>query len=102
MEQAQVFGLGIAAMVAGWVASDARRRGGSFWAAMQWGMGVFLLLAVFLPLYLFIRSKQRAVAGQAPTLCQYCGLNNAGNPFYCNHCSKQLRGVGGPPSAGNP
>ena len=102
MEQAQLFGLGVAGLVATWVVFDSRRRGVSSFVAMNWGIGVFLLLIVFLPLYLIARSKQSSVADQASTSCQYCGLNNAGNPFYCNHCSKQLRGVDGPPSAGNP
>ena len=47
-----LLGLMIAAVVAGFVANDARKRGMD---AVGWFFGVFFLLIVFLPLYLLER-----------------------------------------------
>lgn len=100
-ESARLFGLILAAVIAVWVMIDAIRRGRSSGEALLWGLGVFCLCCAFLPAYLIGR------AGDDPnnqnrrqtTLCRYCGLYNEGDPFYCSHCGKQLKGVGGPPNS---
>ena len=93
MNGAQAFGLAVAAVVAGWVVADAMRRGKSNGAALLWGLGVLLLLIVFLPLYLFMRwGEKPGIQVNAPTtLCQYCGLSSPGDPAYCPHCDRQLK-----------
>ena len=95
MDGTQAFGLAIAAVVAAWVVYDAMRRGKSSGNALLWGLGVVLLLIVFLPLYLYLRSKEKpAIAAKTDlTLCRYCGMNTAGDPAYCPHCAKQLKGA---------
>ena len=46
----------IAAAVGIWVATDANKRGMN---GVLWGIGVFLLLIVFLPIYLIVRKPVR-------------------------------------------
>ncbi len=94
-------GIVIAALIAGWVRYDAKKRGLKTSAAVGWGVGVFLLLIVFLPLYLWMRSKNfpvspLAMAPQNPAPiagvpCPYCGYENAGNSDYCGKCGRQMR-----------
>ena len=89
----------IAACIAGWVRFDAKKRGLSSGAAIGWGVGVFLLLIVFLPLYFWKRSQLAAPTGSSrrPTApiaglpCQYCGYPNEGNVDFCGKCGRQLR-----------
>lgn len=52
METAQLFGMLIALVIAIVVGQDAKKRGMNSWG---WGIGVFLLLIVFLPIYLIVR-----------------------------------------------
>ena len=47
-----LFGFAIAGAVAFWVATDANKRGMN---GVGWGIGVFLLCIVFLPIYLIVR-----------------------------------------------
>jgi len=51
----QFIGLLIAAIVAYFVGQDAEKRGMSAWG---WGIGVFLLMIVFLPLYFILRKPK--------------------------------------------
>jgi hypothetical protein len=98
MNGAQAVGVAIAAGVAGWVVADAMRRGKSRVVAFLWGFGVLMVLIVFLPLYLFMRwdeSKSSAAnaASRQQTLCPYCGMYAEGDPAYCPHCDRQLKGA---------
>jgi len=52
---AQIIGLIIAAIVAYFVGQDAEKRGMN---ALGWGIGVFLLMIVFLPLYFILRKPK--------------------------------------------
>ena len=56
-------GVGISLIMAGWVYSDAKKRGSN--SPLLWSVGVFLLWIVFLPLYFYTRPKA--------TLCPFCG-----------------------------
>jgi len=47
-----LIGLVIAALIAFWVASDAKKRGMN---GIGWGIGVFLICIIFLPIYLIVR-----------------------------------------------
>lgn len=92
----QIAGMLIAAIIAMWVILDATRRGKPALSAVGWGVGVFLALILFLPLYLFFRGRESGgvaatKASQAATPCRYCGLFFAGDPDYCPHCQKQLK-----------
>ena len=80
----------LAGVIAAWVIADAMRRGKSSSEAFLWGLGVFCLCCVFLPIYLFARSEQIQPV-QRTTLCRYCGLYSEGDPTYCSHCGKRLK-----------
>jgi hypothetical protein len=47
-----LFGLAIAAAIGFWVATDAKKRGMN---GVLWGVAVFLVCIVFLPIYLIVR-----------------------------------------------
>jgi hypothetical protein len=49
-----IIGLAIAAIIGIAVAKDAKERGNSQW----WGVGVFLFLIIFLPIYLLVRNPK--------------------------------------------
>jgi hypothetical protein len=51
----EVVGMLIALIVAILVGKDAKKRGMSAWG---WGIGVFLLLIVFLPIYFIVRKPK--------------------------------------------
>ncbi|MBW3637697.1 MAG: hypothetical protein KY445_14725 [Armatimonadetes bacterium] len=98
MEQqtAQLIGMSIAAIVAGWVFADAKRRGLKTFQAVIWGLGVFLFLIVFFPLYLWTRKQNEAAAPKKATApiaapCAYCEYPNVNNPDFCAKCGRQLR-----------
>lgn len=98
-----LLGLMIAAVVAGFVANDARKRGMD---AVGWFFGVFFLLIVFLPLYLLERkpllpqyqpqlpqfqqppSSALLASAAIPRLCPHCGKYYAGQAKYCPLCGK--------------
>jgi len=92
-------GIVIAALIAGWVRFDAKKRGLKSSTATGWGVGVFLLLIVFLPLYLWSRRKNAPISKTSEAVskpiagvpCRYCGYENAGNPDYCGKCGRQMR-----------
>jgi len=94
-----IVGALLAAGTAVWVNLDARKRGLQPRAALGWSAGVFLLLIVFLPLYLWTRTKSssssaaspRPIAPIAGVPCRYCGYANAGDPDYCGKCGRQMR-----------
>ncbi len=98
---ARFLALIIAGLVAGWVRLDARRRGFSAGAAIGWSVGVFLMMILFLPPYLWVRRKYPLLSGaadlprNAPPIaappCPYCGYPNAGNSDYCAKCGRQLK-----------
>jgi hypothetical protein len=92
---AQLLGMAIAAVVAGWVSADAQRRGLKKSTALGWGVGVLLVLIVFLPLYLYMRRKDfeagNAPSGAATAPCPYCGYLNKPGANYCEKCNRQLR-----------
>ncbi|PQV64140.1 hypothetical protein B1R32_107166 [Abditibacterium utsteinense] len=95
----QLFALMVAGGVAGWVRFDAQKRGFKAGAAIGWSVGVFLVMIVFLPLYLWARRNsplpegalQTPLAPIAGVPCPYCGYENAGSPDYCAKCGRQLR-----------
>lgn len=84
-------GLMLAAAVAIWVYTDAIKRGNKTLAAIGWMLGVFLLMIVFLPLYLFMRSKQGKQV-DILTPCKYCGKYYENNPLYCPNCGHKVGG----------
>ena len=97
-----LFGALIAAVIAGFVASDASKRGMN---AAGWFIGVFLLLMVFLPAYLIVRNPllpqyqpqwppqyqpppNPVTTLPTPSLCPYCGKYYAGKARFCQFCGK--------------
>ena len=84
-------GLIVAAGVAIWVYIDAKKRGYKTLAAVGWMLGVFLLMIVFLPLYLFLRARKvKQVEILIP--CKYCGKYYEGSPIYCPNCGHKVGG----------
>ena len=111
------YGLGfiIAALIALWVGSDANKRGMN---GVAWGIGVFLLCIVFLPIYLIVRKPLLAqqpygyppppqppqpygnippapppqpTAGPAEAshhFCSNCGAPLAADSKFCANCGK--------------
>jgi hypothetical protein len=96
----QMLGMILLSFVSMWVAADAAHRGKDVRGAMLWAAGVFLLLIIVLPLYLMQRGRMQVKnTVTAPTespgaanACRYCGAAVSGDPIYCPHCSKQLKG----------
>ena len=84
-------GLMLAAAVAIWVYTDAIKRGCKTLTAIGWMLGVFLLMIVFLPLYLFMRSKQGKQV-DILTPCKYCGKYYENTPLYCPNCGHKVGG----------
>lgn len=96
----QMIGIMLAGVIAAWVIADAMRRGKSSGEALLWGLGVFCLCIAVLPAYLIGRVADSSdKKAQGSTLCRYCGLYNEGDPYYCAHCGKQIKAVGGPPNS---
>jgi len=89
----QFVGICLAGLTGLWTARDALRRGREPGEAWLWGMGVFLALIVFLPIYLCLRTQSAGGAPKSQTTCRYCGASNDGDPIYCPRCSKQLKGA---------
>lgn len=84
-------GLLIAAAVSVWVYTDAKNRGYKTLHAVGWMLGVFLLMIVFLPLYLFVRTrKENPVEILSP--CKHCGKYYKETPLYCPNCGHKVGG----------
>ncbi|HYP04993.1 MAG TPA: hypothetical protein VER03_02060 [Bryobacteraceae bacterium] len=102
------FGLIVAGVIGIVVAKDANSRG---MEGTAWGLGVFLLCIVFLPLYLVVRKppldRQTALAncGQAvyaappalapdavqrPRFCSNCGTSLPAAGRFCPGCGAQV------------
>src|ERR1019366_1105035 len=62
-----------------WVSQDARKRGMS----ARWGIGVGLLLIVFLPLYFLVRRRTVKCAG--------CGNDIAASLSLCEECEQSIQ-----------
>jgi hypothetical protein len=86
----------IALLAAVFVASDANKRGMN---GVLWGIGVFLLCIVFLPLYFIVRRPMIMTApppGYYPPpaggpnpgarMCPACGKYYPGTAQFCPHC----------------
>ena len=100
------FGLVVAAVIAVVVAKDANSRGMS---GVAWGIGVFCLCIVFLPLYLIVRKPPLAVNRvqtpasfgsdptpfspqelQRPNFCSNCGTSLPPVSRFCPGCGAQI------------
>ena len=80
----EVIGLAIAFIVAFWVYSDAKNRGKTTGKAFLWFLGVFFILILFLPLWLFTRPKVK--------LCSHCGeyYEYGESDRFCPRCGVEL------------
>lgn len=91
-------GLFIAFLVGCGVASDARSRGKSWAGAIFWGLGVWLMMILFLPLWLISRpphpSQAHAKDGRRDRgveLCVDCGKYYEGRAAFCPNCGQVIR-----------
>ncbi len=90
----QLLGMMFAALVGVWVYGDAVKRGWQNTRALWWGFGTFAVLIVFLPLYLYGRAFGAGTATPSfSSTCRYCNQPLEGDPSYCPHCAKQLKGA---------
>jgi hypothetical protein len=97
-ETAFLLGVSLAALMGVWVAADARGRGLSLPASVAWGMGVFMALIVFLPLYLLLRARPRAAPRASPPIpetpsarvCGACGALYLPPARFCPWCGAPL------------
>ena len=86
-------------IIALWVFFDSQKHGYSVWEGLLWAIGVFFALVIFLPLYLYFRSKRRRLAAGARaarspsslTPCFYCGRGYEGDPKICPYCGQTLK-----------
>ncbi len=91
--------LAINLVIALWVYYDSQKHGYTFWQGLLWAIGVFLILFIVLPFYLFARNKRRKLAAAArtrmhsspSTSCFYCGKLYEGDPKFCPNCGQNLR-----------
>ena len=81
-----IIGLVILVLITSWVSSDAKKRGMNPFA---WGIGVFLLLIVFLPIYFFVRKPKLAPVSKK---CSYCGFVDQTGARFCPECGKDGSG----------
>ena len=88
----QQIALFIAAGVAIWVFTDAKKNNYSTPASIGWMLSVFMLMIIFLPIYLVVKAK-RAKRSVAPTTCEHCSKPYFGNPNYCPHCGHLVRKI---------
>lgn len=78
-----------------WAYKDAVSRGKSTGEALFWAIGIFLLLIIFLPLWLFIRPAVKTPAivhaqVHEPKLCPHCGKYYDNTPSFCPNCGAKL------------
>ena len=81
-----IIGLTILALITSWVSSDAKKRGMNPFA---WGLGVFLVLIVFLPIYFIVRKPKLAPVTRK---CSYCGFVDQTGARFCPGCGKERSG----------
>ena len=103
-----VIGLLAALLAAAWVYTDARalaerdvRVGGTNWKPIGWAAATFLVLILFLPMYLYQRSKALQVTVPA-SLCADCGAGLPPNAAYCPRCGNQVTTSPSSPSEWSP
>jgi predicted amidophosphoribosyltransferase len=97
--------IGIGAIVAVITAKDAGKRGMN---EFGWGVGVFLAMIFFLPLYLIVRKpvlrtviEQEQLESGNARKCPYCAEIIRAGAQVCRFCGRELVDVGGGPrSAG--
>jgi|SRR5580700_9013353 hypothetical protein len=90
------FGLVLVLVLAIFVAQDANKRGMN---GVLWGLGVFFLCIVFLPVYLMVRkpvvmAPPPGYPGVPPVppvlgqqrMCPACGKYHDGSAQFCPHC----------------
>ena len=85
------FGFVIVVILAVVVAQDANKRGMS---GVLWGIGVFLLCIVFLPLYFIVRKPLLVPPGYPGAaypagpgrMCPACGKYHEGSAAFCPYC----------------
>jgi len=81
----------VAALAAGaiafFVAKDANSRGMN---GLLWGLGVFFLCIIFLPIYLFVRKPLLATPAPPPTPAAQFPPPPTGAPF-CKNCGNALQ-----------
>jgi hypothetical protein len=89
-----LFSTVVVVVIAVLVAQDANKRGMN---GVLWGIGVFLLCIVFLPLYLIVRKPvlmaappgnypPPAAPGGPGRMCPACGKYHDGSAQFCPHC----------------
>jgi hypothetical protein len=91
----QILGLGLLLVLSVWVSLDARKRGMS----TRWGIGVFLALIIFLPIYFVVRKPLPAVK------CTGCGKKVDMTREFCWGCGEpiaQAAAAGGGADEGRP
>ena len=84
------FGFVVAVLLAVLIAKDAQQRGMN---GVLWGVGVFLLCIVFLPLYLIMRNplpRPAAQPGPASPATYSPGPAPGGSMKYCGGCGNAL------------
>ena len=89
-------GLLAALVAAAWVYADARalalrgvRVGGYSWKPIGWAGATFLVLVLFLPMYLYQRSK--ALRATVPSaLCAQCGAGLPADAAFCPQCGNRV------------
>jgi len=88
-----ILGLIIPLVIAIWVGIDAKKRGYSSATAFLWFLGVWLVLIVFLPLYLILRSRRSSppLNERDVGVCPYCGRLFKDSPNFCPYCGERLR-----------
>ena len=72
-----------------WVYVDAKERGRTEGQAFLWGLGTFLALIIFLPLWLFIRWKDDH---EKKLICSSCKRSFKDIPWasFCPYCGSRL------------
>src|SRR5512135_1944988 len=91
--------LAINLVISLWVYYDSQKHGYTFWQGLLWAVGVFLVLFIVLPFYLFARNKRKKFASAGGiarpsasfTPCFYCGKPYEGEPKFCPNCGQELR-----------